>query len=112
MLSLCVDADHISRDDEEPWRKSLFFMSMVITANCSCVFSCHWRRFTLGFAPLVISLRLALFISLPALGISLSRLVDASAMNTVQANQTPTSKFSAIWLLLIFPFFCSGMVDW
>ncbi|PSV37872.1 ABC transporter permease [Photobacterium sp. GB-27] len=59
----------------------------------------------IGFAPLVISLLLALFISLPALGIPLSRLVNASAMNTVQATYTPTSKFSAIWLLLIFPVF-------
>ncbi|WP_305464094.1 ABC transporter permease [Photobacterium leiognathi] len=62
---------------------------------------------SIGFAPLVISLLLALFISLPALGIPLSRLVNASAMNTVQATQTPTSKFSAIWLLLIFPVFAA-----
>ncbi|MGF1829483.1 FtsX-like permease family protein [Photobacterium angustum] len=61
----------------------------------------------IGFAPLVISLLLALFISLPALGIPLTRLVNASAMNTVQATQTPTSKFSAIWLLLIFPVFAA-----
>ncbi|WP_305420271.1 ABC transporter permease [Photobacterium leiognathi] len=58
---------------------------------------------SIGFAPLVISLLLALFISLPALGIPLSRLVNASAMNTVQATQTPTAKFSPVWLLLIFP---------
>ncbi|WP_318424656.1 ABC transporter permease [Photobacterium leiognathi] len=58
---------------------------------------------SIGFAPLVISLLLALFISLPALGIPLSRLVNASAMNTVQATQAPTAKFSPIWLLLIFP---------
>ncbi|WP_318521607.1 ABC transporter permease [Photobacterium leiognathi] len=58
---------------------------------------------SIGFAPLVISLLLALFISLPALGIPLSRLVNASAMNTVQATDTPTAKFSPVWLLLIFP---------
>ncbi|WP_318448385.1 ABC transporter permease [Photobacterium leiognathi] len=58
---------------------------------------------SIGFAPLVISLLLALFISLPALGIPLSRLVNASAMNTVQATQAPTAKFSPVWLLLIFP---------
>ncbi|WP_422766855.1 ABC transporter permease [Photobacterium leiognathi subsp. mandapamensis] len=58
---------------------------------------------SIGFAPLVISLLLALFISLPALGIPLSRLVNASAMNTVQATQVSTAKFSPIWLLLIFP---------
>lgn len=58
---------------------------------------------SIGFAPLVISLLLALFISLPALGIPLSRLVNASAMNTVQATQVSTAKFSSIWLLLIFP---------
>ncbi|PSW64050.1 ABC transporter permease [Photobacterium leiognathi subsp. mandapamensis] len=58
---------------------------------------------SIGFAPLVISLLLALFISLPALGIPLSRLVNASAMNTVQATYTPTAKFSPVWLLLIFP---------
>ncbi|WP_305416687.1 ABC transporter permease [Photobacterium leiognathi] len=58
---------------------------------------------SIGFAPLVISLLLALFISLPALGIPLSRLVNASAMNTVQATQVPTAKFSSVWLLLIFP---------
>ncbi|WP_318517742.1 ABC transporter permease [Photobacterium leiognathi] len=58
---------------------------------------------SIGVAPLVISLLLALFISLPALGIPLSRLVNASAMNTVQATQAPTAKFSAVWLLLIFP---------
>ncbi|WP_318402747.1 ABC transporter permease [Photobacterium leiognathi] len=62
---------------------------------------------SIGFAPLVISLLLALFISLPALGIPLSRLVNASAMNTVQVTQTPTSKFSATWLLLIFPVFAA-----
>ncbi|PSV02572.1 ABC transporter permease [Photobacterium leiognathi subsp. mandapamensis] len=62
---------------------------------------------SIGFAPLVISLLLALFISLPALGIPLSRLVNASAMNTVQITQTPTSKFSATWLLLIFPVFAA-----
>ncbi|WP_318507510.1 ABC transporter permease [Photobacterium leiognathi] len=58
---------------------------------------------SIGFAPLVISLLLALFISLPALGIPLSRLVNASAMNTVQATQAPIAKFSPVWLLLIFP---------
>ncbi|PSW57584.1 ABC transporter permease [Photobacterium leiognathi] len=58
---------------------------------------------SIGFAPLVISLLLALFISLPALGIPLSRLVNASAMNTVQATQVSTAKFSSVWLLLIFP---------
>ncbi|MBP2699684.1 ABC transporter permease [Photobacterium lucens] len=58
---------------------------------------------SIGFAPLVISLLLALFISLPALGIPLSRLVNASAMNTVQATQVSTAKFSPVWLLLIFP---------
>ncbi|WP_318514194.1 ABC transporter permease [Photobacterium leiognathi] len=58
---------------------------------------------SIGFAPLVISLLLALFISLPALGIPLSRLVNASAMNTVQATHVSTAKFSPIWLLLIFP---------
>ncbi|WP_318461595.1 ABC transporter permease [Photobacterium leiognathi] len=58
---------------------------------------------SIGFAPLVISLLLALFISLPALGIPLSRLVNASAMNTVQATYTPTAKFSPVWMLLIFP---------
>ncbi|WP_305810667.1 ABC transporter permease [Photobacterium leiognathi] len=58
---------------------------------------------SIGFAPLVISLLLALFISLPALGIPLSRLVNASAMNTVQVTDTPTAKFSPVWLLLIFP---------
>ncbi|WP_318458063.1 ABC transporter permease [Photobacterium leiognathi] len=58
---------------------------------------------SIGFAPLVISQLLALFISLPALGIPLSRLVNASAMNTVQATQAPTAKFSPVWLLLIFP---------
>ncbi|MCG3884281.1 FtsX-like permease family protein [Photobacterium leiognathi] len=58
---------------------------------------------SIGFAPLVISLLLALFISLPALGIPLSRLVNASAMNAVQATQAPIAKFSPVWLLLIFP---------
>ncbi|PSV22788.1 ABC transporter permease [Photobacterium leiognathi subsp. mandapamensis] len=58
---------------------------------------------SIGFAPLVISLLLALFISLPALSIPLSRLVNASAMNTVQVTDTPTAKFSPVWLLLIFP---------
>ncbi|WP_318519341.1 ABC transporter permease [Photobacterium leiognathi] len=58
---------------------------------------------SIGFAPLVISLLLALFISLPALGIPLSRLVNASAMNTVQVTQVSTAKFSPVWLLLIFP---------
>ncbi|PSV89629.1 ABC transporter permease [Photobacterium leiognathi] len=58
---------------------------------------------SIGVAPLVISLLLALFISLPALGIPLSRLVNASAMNTVQVTDTPTTKFSPMWLLLIFP---------
>ncbi|WP_305369719.1 ABC transporter permease [Photobacterium leiognathi] len=58
---------------------------------------------SIGFAPLVISLLLALFISLPALGIPLSRLVNAYAMNTVQATQVSTAKFSPVWLLLIFP---------
>ncbi|WP_434144002.1 ABC transporter permease [Photobacterium leiognathi] len=58
---------------------------------------------SIGFAPLVISLLLALFISLPALGIPLSRLVNASAMNTVQATQVSTAKFSSVWFLLIFP---------
>ncbi|WP_318523081.1 ABC transporter permease [Photobacterium leiognathi] len=58
---------------------------------------------SIGFAPLVISLLLALFISLPALGIPLSRLVNASAMNTVQVIQVSTAKFSPVWLLLIFP---------
>ncbi|WP_318516152.1 ABC transporter permease [Photobacterium leiognathi] len=58
---------------------------------------------SIGFEPLVISLLLALFISLPALGIPLSRLVNASAMNTVQVTHTPTAKFSPVWLLLIFP---------
>ncbi|WP_318439297.1 ABC transporter permease [Photobacterium leiognathi] len=58
---------------------------------------------SIGFAPLVISLLLALFISLPALGVPLSRLVNASAMNTVQATHVSTTKFSPIWLLLIFP---------
>ncbi|WP_318419232.1 ABC transporter permease [Photobacterium leiognathi] len=58
---------------------------------------------SIGFAPLVISLLLALFISLPALGIPLSRLVNASAMNMVQVTQVSTAKFSPVWLLLIFP---------
>ncbi|SMY35905.1 ABC transporter permease [Photobacterium andalusiense] len=58
---------------------------------------------SMGFAPMVISLLLALLIALPALGIPLSRLVQTASINSVQAS-TPASMPNRLsWLLLSFP---------
>ena len=57
----------------------------------------------MGFAPFVISLLLALLIALPALGIPLSRLVQTSAIHSVQASTIASPPSRLAWLLLLFP---------
>ena len=57
----------------------------------------------MGVAPFVISLLLALLIALPALGIPLSRLVQTSAINSVQASTIASTPSRLAWLLLLFP---------
>ncbi|PTB31748.1 ABC transporter permease [Photobacterium phosphoreum] len=57
----------------------------------------------MGFAPFVISLLLALLIALPALGIPLSRLVQTSAINSVQVSTIAPIASRLAWLLLLFP---------
>ncbi|WP_058119526.1 ABC transporter permease [Photobacterium kishitanii] len=58
---------------------------------------------TMGFAPLGISLSVALLIALPALGIPLSRLVQTSANNSIQASTIESTSIRLPWLLLLFP---------
>ena len=57
----------------------------------------------MGVAPFAISLLLALLIALPALGIPLSRLVQTSAIHSVQASTIASPPSSLAWLLLLFP---------
>ncbi|MCD9538708.1 ABC transporter permease [Photobacterium carnosum] len=57
----------------------------------------------MGIAPFVISLLLALLIALPALGIPLSRLVQTSAINSVQVSTIAPTSSRLAWLLLLLP---------
>lgn len=58
---------------------------------------------TMGFAPLGISVSVALLIALPALGIPLSRLIQTSANNSIQASTVESTSIRLPWLLLLFP---------
>ncbi|PSW59597.1 ABC transporter permease [Photobacterium kishitanii] len=58
---------------------------------------------TMGFAPLGISVSVALLIALPALGIPLSRLIQTSANNSIQASTVESTSIRLAWLLLLFP---------
>ncbi|MCD9496363.1 ABC transporter permease [Photobacterium carnosum] len=57
----------------------------------------------MGIAPFAISLLLALLIALPALGIPLSRLVQTSAINSVQVSTIAPTSSRLAWLLLLLP---------
>ena len=57
----------------------------------------------MGIAPFAISLLLALLIALPALGIPLSRLVQTSAINSVQVSTIAPTSSRLAWLLLLPP---------
>ena len=57
----------------------------------------------MGIAPFAISLLLALLIALPALGIPLSRLVQTSAINSVQVSTIVPISSRLAWLLLLLP---------
>ncbi|MBY3790363.1 FtsX-like permease family protein [Photobacterium carnosum] len=57
----------------------------------------------MGIAPFAISLLLALLIALPALGIPLSRLVQTSAINSVQISTIAPTSSRLAWLLLLLP---------
>lgn len=57
----------------------------------------------MGIAPFAISLLLALVIALPALGIPLSRLVQTSAINSVQVSTIAPTSSRLAWLLLLPP---------
>ncbi|MCD9547835.1 FtsX-like permease family protein [Photobacterium carnosum] len=57
----------------------------------------------MGIAPFAISLLLALLIALPALGIPLSRLVQTSAINSVQVSTIAPISSRLAWLLLLLP---------
>ncbi|MCD9542453.1 FtsX-like permease family protein [Photobacterium carnosum] len=57
----------------------------------------------MGIAPFAISLLLALLIALPALGIPLSRLVQTSAINSVQVSTMAPTSSRLAWLLLLLP---------
>lgn len=58
---------------------------------------------SMGFAPVMISLLLAFCIALPALGIPLSRLVQTSAISSMQVSTIKSPLFRLAWLLLLFP---------
>ncbi|MEC6822429.1 FtsX-like permease family protein [Photobacterium piscicola] len=57
----------------------------------------------MGIAPFAISLLLALLIALPALGIPLLRLVQTSAINSVQVSTIAPTSSRLAWLLLLPP---------
>ena len=57
----------------------------------------------MGIVPFVISLLLALLIALPALGIPLLRLVQTSAINSVQVSTIAPTSSRLAWLLLLPP---------